>query len=309
MAVSSQSLWVVRFLWEGKIFYVPFHICPQVILRHGCSDEKTRVERQRVCFSLVSRARPWALLLDWRLHSAAMCRGLPWMRPLSRPGAGIRIWILFWQSFGKRKKEELRKTQLWGIHAFCFGAGSWRLCYLTPLGLTISEPLQASRNHSHSLWPSRKEADLFSSQSLGFSALTVGKLWLCHGLIKPLAFKLCSLSESEWLLNSLYPKVNNKMLGEALDFLIRKELHCRNAILSFFSPEKPVVTVVIHAAAIIVCAAGLCCEIWGSTAICAFPLLLSISPYRCQKILKHIWFHHFTISFAKVLQVESCRKL
>lgn len=58
MAVSSQSLWVVRFLWEGKIFYVPFHICPQVILRHGCSDENTRVERQGVCFSLVSRARP-----------------------------------------------------------------------------------------------------------------------------------------------------------------------------------------------------------------------------------------------------------
>ena len=36
----------------------------------------------------------------------------------------------------------------------------------------ISKLLQARRNHSHSLWPSRKEADLFSSQPLGFSALT-----------------------------------------------------------------------------------------------------------------------------------------
>lgn len=78
------------------------------------------------------------------------------------------------------------------------------------------------------------------------------------------------------------------MLGEALGFLIRKELHCQNAVQSFFSPKKPVVTSVIHAVAIVACAGGLCCEIWGSTAICAFTLLLSIPPYRCQKILKHI---------------------
>lgn len=50
------------------------------------------------------------------------------------------------------------------------------------------------------------------------------------------------------------------MLGEALGFLIRKELHCRNAALSFFSPEKPVVTSVIQCDS---CCCH-CCLCWGA---------------------------------------------
>lgn len=190
---------------------------------------------------------------------AAMCEGLPWTLSLSRPGTGLRIWIPFWQGLGKRKKEELRRktqgeNQLRGIHTFCFGARIWRLCYLIPLGLAISKLLQANRNHSHSLWPSRKEADLFPSQPLGFSALTIGKLWWCQGLIKQLAFKICYLPKAS----------NSETLGEALGLLIRKELHCGNTVLSFFSPEKPMVSGLIHTVALVAYARGLCHEIWES---------------------------------------------
>lgn len=40
-----------------------------------------------------------------------------------------------------------------------------RVIYTIPLGLIISKQLQANRNHSHSLWYFKKEADLFPSQS------------------------------------------------------------------------------------------------------------------------------------------------
>lgn len=43
---------------EGKVSSFLFHICPQVILGHHHSDEKTRVQHQGVCFSLVSGAGP-----------------------------------------------------------------------------------------------------------------------------------------------------------------------------------------------------------------------------------------------------------